>query len=709
MGNRDEFEGTDMSAALVADAVVASETSEPNAALAGSPSGEVRTRASRRDFAALFGLLGGAVGASMLTGCATPGADGAGFGGGGDAGVGGGGDAGNDLGSNGAALTGTTGYKWATWIGISRNTGAVAANNLRNLVGTEGQFAFAAGFYASGDGGGGMFVWDPTNGVDDLGLRVNPYIDTARQGRVSMTNPGTAQPGWVRVWDRKTLHAKWFGVKADRVTDDTPALVAALAATPVNHGELVLCPGQAKITQTLTMPQGTTLRGNSYSFTGGDPGSSATTLQSTLVWAGANVSPMLRPDIACVVEGVFFDVISGFKAYCGVAIDAVQAFNTSVELRDCQFFSRGGSDTSTDMDYGVTIGTLSPTNIGNLENCRFVRCHFSNQRVASVLIGDGEPYNTSFVHCSFFNNRGGLTMRQPYGSQPAGYTWQAGASYGVGVQWGIGFNAPQIPGSLSFRDCSFSYLAVGIRLVTDIASVSVENSDSEGVKRLIETVNTWANGQGTINISGGRYSTGSVEVASAPTVGSGVGSLAAIPANAYDYIVATWGMALTLSGAFFGGYNVEQPLRIRVNSTTAFTCEGCSFPTQTIFYRQPMGGVDERSGGTYIRGCKGLLASAPAGIAAQRIPERHGCENPRGVAPPIAGTATTVAVVLPVAEMAVGTPEYVVQLEIESTSGTPTLSPAYVTAKTATGFTINVAAAPGAGNSVTYAYTLRLP
>lgn len=217
MGNRDEFEGTDMSAALV-DAVVASETSEANE----------RVRASRRDFAALFGLLGGAVGASMLTGCATPGGDSTGFGG--DAGLGGGPDAG-EFGSNAAGLTGTTGYRWATHIGFSKGIAGGATANLRNLVGTQGQFAFAAGFHEAGDGGGGMFYWDPNNGVDTMGLRVNPFINNTQTGRIDINTPGPAQPGWVRVVPNGQLNVKWFGAKGlGDTTDDGPAIRAAIAA-----------------------------------------------------------------------------------------------------------------------------------------------------------------------------------------------------------------------------------------------------------------------------------------------------------------------------------------------------------------------------------------------------------------------------------------------------------------------------------------------
>ncbi len=436
MSHQDEFEGTDMSAALVADAVVASETSEPS---------EPRARASRRDFAALFGLLGGAVGASMLTGCATPGADGAGFGGGGDAGLGGGGDAGNEYGSNAAGLTGVASvrhfdtvaelqalngaatapfaigtapgidgvWRWTTdtttihdgrfviakatsrtgaWkrmqitftntvktIGTAPaligSTGAVADQNLRNLVGTPeqivfaggfaapgdggggmfvwdtnnglddprvrvnpfisagqpgrsstsagpaqpgwlrvvpmpsvvnsiefsatpgpppnnfappanpfnhrlrdlvgrpGQPVFAAGFYAPGDGGGGMFVWDAGNGVDNIGLRVNPFISATQTGRVNISTPGPSQPGWVRVVPNGQLNVRWFGAKGDGVTDDTlllqKVLDVASAASLVagaNQGTVVYIPrGRYMVTNNVGVensPQGLTICGD---------------------------------------------------------------------------------------------------------------------------------------------------------------------------------------------------------------------------------------------------------------------------------------------------------------------------------------------------------------------------------------------------------------------------------------------------------------
>ncbi|GEM_PF-2577183 len=69
-------------------------------------------------------------------------------------------------------------------------------------------------------------------------------------------NGGTVFPGdetchWQRQCDPGRLDARWFGVKADGVTDDGPALQAALDALPEDGGTVLLPSGRMRITSPL--------------------------------------------------------------------------------------------------------------------------------------------------------------------------------------------------------------------------------------------------------------------------------------------------------------------------------------------------------------------------------------------------------------------------------------------------------------------------
>ena len=69
------------------------------------------------------------------------------------------------------------------------------------------------GFYAPGDGGGGIFVWIPTAiTTPDGGITINNANDTAGHFKRIYSGP---------------LNVRWFGAKGDGVTDDTAAVHAA--------------------------------------------------------------------------------------------------------------------------------------------------------------------------------------------------------------------------------------------------------------------------------------------------------------------------------------------------------------------------------------------------------------------------------------------------------------------------------------------------
>jgi hypothetical protein len=78
---------------------------------------------------------------------------------------------------------------------------------------TTGYMAHVSGYYAAGDGAGGLFVYDSASSA------------TANNGTIISPNAGTGR--WKRAYSGE-VNAKWFGAKGDGVTADNTYVQAAL-------------------------------------------------------------------------------------------------------------------------------------------------------------------------------------------------------------------------------------------------------------------------------------------------------------------------------------------------------------------------------------------------------------------------------------------------------------------------------------------------
>lgn len=121
-----------------------------------------------------------------------------------------------------------------------RSLSAATMSDLRSALGIEDQTITLGGFYAEGDGGGGLFAWDVNPALDDGGTIVNPGGGTAA--------------GWRRIY-AGPLSVKWFGAIGDGITEDSLAIQATV------YSEAALLGGRQ-----IYFPAGTYLLGSAISW-----------------------------------------------------------------------------------------------------------------------------------------------------------------------------------------------------------------------------------------------------------------------------------------------------------------------------------------------------------------------------------------------------------------------------------------------------------
>lgn len=112
---------------------------------------------------------------------------------------------------------------------------------------TNNEIREVLGYYAIGDGGGGIFKFNSASSA------------TANNGTIIAPNSGGGR--WERVYDGVELWVKWFGARGDSTTDDSSAVQAAETARQQVKGVLCFSPGTYRITTQIDLGDRASWRG----------------------------------------------------------------------------------------------------------------------------------------------------------------------------------------------------------------------------------------------------------------------------------------------------------------------------------------------------------------------------------------------------------------------------------------------------------------
>lgn len=281
------------------------------------------------------------------------------------------------------------------------------------------------GYYAAGDGGGGFFYWSAgSSAADDGGAVIRPSSLPA-SGR------------WLRIVD-DIVSVRWFGALGDGVTDDAPAINAALVfARTLNRpgtlnqvgGCIRFSKGRFLIKQTISVVEGDILLGDQSGLDSAPLATASagtnivvsTTLAGGATWNNS-VAITVTGGGPLTVRDIGFNgtqtvtnstwIKSGDGAtnigltqghFRGLRVigftNAVQAYKFfDVDFNDCGFESN-------EVDFNI-LGTGA---FDDFSSVRFANCTFYAPGTAHFQCSGGAtPKKVSFSSCEFMQTVAGV-------------------------------------------------------------------------------------------------------------------------------------------------------------------------------------------------------------------------------------------------------------------------------------------------------------
>jgi len=262
--------------------------------------------------------------------------------------------------------------------------------DLRGSLPTFSVTADVKGYSVAGDGGGGLFHFDPTSPLSDNGGTVIKPTAAGATGR------------WLRIYSG-SLDIRWFGATTADLTGalNSTAITAAIAAAGngASSADVYVPVGTFLIASTLSIPAGIAVRGagpNSVLQAAGSVSISAITLGGELhnlvvdgsATSGGSVidGVVVAPTIVTSQPIMQSVEVAGFKVAGSAGLKVSQA--VGFIARACYFAAN---------DIGVhTIGNSLPT-VGSFDNC-FFQSNTTYGLWAETLL------STTFRGCVFEGN-----------------------------------------------------------------------------------------------------------------------------------------------------------------------------------------------------------------------------------------------------------------------------------------------------------------
>jgi hypothetical protein len=151
-------------------------------------------------------------------------------------------------------MTTGTAFRWIdTVVELKSIIGSGGASNSRPA-------AIVGGYWAIGDGGGGMFYWDTSSSSGDNGV-------TPTQPGTIIVPTGSTSGRWVRIYSGP-IDVRWFGARGQGTdVDDAPAINKAISVAGASRAAVFIPRGIYRLDAALNMSAFVRLHGEGEAAT----------------------------------------------------------------------------------------------------------------------------------------------------------------------------------------------------------------------------------------------------------------------------------------------------------------------------------------------------------------------------------------------------------------------------------------------------------
>lgn len=336
-------------------------------------------------------------------------------------------------------------YDGDSWEPISEIVVSTVAD-LRTLSTTglaTGTLARAAGYWAAGDGGGGLFRFSTSSATNNDGVVV-----------VSGSAHGSSTSGahWRRLIDSSLMSVRWFGARGDDAADDGTAIARTIAAA-VPLGLATFFPaGQYRVTSSIDISDSAAATRAGTRIVGTQGGADGGDVSCRIIWRGPTTDPVIKAWSRGVdISNISIVAITATPACIDIDRSPLVGANavTNVKVEQVRFECRGIAER------GIRIGPLS---VGNLDHNRFRDCYFDGFTVAGIDIvsNTGQSKGNVIQSCAFVGHQA---------SRPAA--------------------VKTLTGSFQMRDCQWQALGTALDLGSPTDVIVVDGVDAEDCRRLL--------------------------------------------------------------------------------------------------------------------------------------------------------------------------------------------------------------------------------